>query len=102
MLFSLSMLTRDDISPLKNNYSLTVISSIGKNNDCVVCLPNRTWKILRIFRICTLLLHACFNPSSLLRNGESLFNIDDKKIIQNTLPYFPDQLFLLIQHCAVP
>ena len=51
MLFSLSMLTRDDISPSKNNYSLTVISSIVKNNESVVCFPNRTWEILQISEI---------------------------------------------------
>ena len=34
--------------------------------------------------------------------GESLFNIDDKKIVQNALPYFPIRLFLLILFCAVP
>ena len=32
----------------------------------------------------------------------SLQHIDDKKIIQNALPYFPIRLFLLIQLCAVP
>ena len=35
--FSLSMLRRDDINPLKNQ--LTMISSIMKNDICVVCLP---------------------------------------------------------------
>ena len=33
---------------------------------------------------------------------KSLFNIDDKKIVQNALPHFPIRLFLLILYCAVP
>ena len=44
---------------------------------------------------------ACFNPRSLLRNGDSLFNIDDKKIIQNALPYFPIRLYYFCSSSSV-
>ena len=86
--FSLSMLKRDDMSPSKNQ--LTAISSIAKENDCVVCLPKGHGKSL-IFEIAP---YMFWNKSA--GNGQSLFNIDDKKIVQNALPYFPIRLFLLI------
>ena len=75
------------IGPSKNQ--LTMISSIVKKNDCVVCLPTGHRKSL-IFDI----LNWYFMlQKKFAKNSDSLFNIDQENC---TFPYFPIWLFLLI------